>query len=374
MKRWIAILFCIFLIFSLIACQDSSPATQDTMYRRLEKRCREVAATYRSAFETENLSDSSVLDAEECLLCAGLSVYITNEENWPYLPSGDSLISFLDGVTEDTAGEWEIFSVDDAGKLSLRLFSNENGEFRVYNMEYPLDGEPYYEVNVIQDWALTETGSFYYRVYAAGNKHYADYSRIRLNPSDPELFALTKQYVQAGGYVGTNLYLTNWSEDDWQDLHFNDIWEYLYQHTYGTAVPTENYAFAPETNQYQIPATEFETLLLSYFAIEPQTLRQLAHYDPETERYPWRQVETEDYLFLQFYTTDAAVTACQENPDGTLTLTVDVASADLKTDRLFSHMLTVRPLQNGTFQFVRNQLTYQIEYGLPFCTSRLTWD
>lgn len=373
MKRLIAILFCLFLMISLTACENSSPETRDAMYRRLEKRCREVTETYRTVFERENPSDSPGLDAEACLARAGLSVYITNEENWPYLTSGECLVSFLEGVTRDAVGEWEVFSVGDSGKLFLRLFSNEKDEFRVYNMEYPLDGEPYYEVNVIQDWVLTETGSFYYRVYAAGNKHYADFSRIRLDAADPELFAVTRQYVQAGGYVGTNLYLTNWSEEDWQDLHFNDFWEYLYQHTYGTAVPTENYPFDPEMNRYQIPAAEFETLLLSYFAIEPQTLRQLAHYDPETDSYPWRQVETEDYLFLQFYTTDAAVTACQENPDGTLTLTVDVASADVKTDRLFSHMLTVRPMEEGTFQFVRNQLTYQTEYGLPFSKSRLTW-
>lgn len=40
-------------------------------------------------------------------------------------------------------------------------------------------------------------------------------------------------------------------------------------------------------------------------------------------------------------------------------------STDLKTDCLFAHEVTVRPLENGRFQYVGNKVTYQTEYGLP---------
>ena len=39
-------------------------------------------------------------------------------------------------------------------------------------------------------------------------------------------------------------------------------------------------------------------------------------------------------------------------------------STDLKTDCLFAHEVTVRPLENGRFQYVGNKVTYQTEYGL----------
>lgn len=38
-------------------------------------------------------------------------------------------------------------------------------------------------------------------------------------------------------------------------------------------------------------------------------------------------------------------------------------STDLKTDCLFAHEVTVRPLENGRFQYVGNKVTYQTEYG-----------
>lgn len=49
-------------------------------------------------------------------------------------------------------------------------------------------------------------------------------------------------------------------------------------------------------------------------------------------------------------------------------------STDLKTDCLFAHEVTVRPLENGRFQYVGNKVTYQTEYGLPFCEPRITWN
>ena len=67
------------------------------------------------------------------------------------------------------------------------------------------------------------------------------------------------------------------------------------------------------------------------------------------------------------------VTACQTDGDGTITLTVEMLSTDLKTDCLFAHELTVRPLEDGGFQFVGNRVTYRTEYGLPYCEPRLSW-
>ena len=68
------------------------------------------------------------------------------------------------------------------------------------------------------------------------------------------------------------------------------------------------------------------------------------------------------------------VTAYVMNPDGTMTLTVQMLSTDLKMDCLFAHEVTVRPLENGSFQYVGNRITYQTEYGLPYSVPRLMWD
>ena len=50
------------------------------------------------------------------------------------------------------------------------------------------------------------------------------------------------------------------------------------------------------------------------------------------------------------------VTGFRHNDDGTLTLTVEVISAEDGTDRLFTHELTVRPLGGRSFQYVSNRI------------------
>ena len=79
-------------------------------------------------------------------------------------------------------------------------------------------------------------------------------------------------------------------------------------------------------------------------------------------------------MFLWYYSFEPEVTAYTKNADGTITLTVEALSTDLKMDCLFAHEVTVRPLENGRFQYVGNRVTYQTEYGLPYAVPRLEWD
>ena len=115
--------------------------------------------------------------------------------------------------------------------------------------------------------------------------------------------------------------------------------------------------------------------MLPYFKIDRDTFRDLAQYHAETDSYPWRQIETNDFVFyLSYYMMEPEVTAYLVNAAGTITLTVEILSTDLKTDCLFAHEITVRPLENGGFQYVGNKVTYQTGYGLPYLQPRLSWD
>lgn len=243
-------------------------------------------------------------------------------------------------------------------------------------MRYPADerAEPYYEKHEVLDWELTDKGNFYYRLYPAGDKHYADYSLIRLVSPDLELYDLTMKYIWAGGYIGTNLFLTDWTENDWGNLSFNDLWEYLYYDCYGEQFLPDGYTYIRKQYCYAIPGAEFEKVELPYFRIDVDTFRELAQYNAEGDYYPWRPVETNDYVFLYYYTIEPEVTAYRVNSDGTIALTVDMLSTDLKTDCLFAHEVTVRPLEDGRFQYVGNKVTYQTEYGIPYSKPRLLWD
>ena len=139
-------------------------------------------------------------------------------------------------------------------------------------------------------------------------------------------------------------------------------------------VALQAYDYEPERRCYMIPSAQFEEIVLPYFNIELDAFRQMAQYDAEKDGYPWRKIVTNDLVFLYYYSCEPEVSSYRANDDGTLTLTVEAISTDLKLDCLFAHEVTVRPLKDGSFQFVGNKVTYQTEYGLPFCEPRLSWD
>ena len=99
----------------------------------------------------------------------------------------------------------------------------------------------------------------------------------------------------------------------------------------------------------------------------------MAQYNSEFDSYPWRQIVTNDFVFLHYYTCEPQVVAYKSNSDGTITLTVEMLSTDLKMDCLFAHEVTVRPFSDGTFHYVGNKVIFQTGYGLPFCEPRSTW-
>lgn len=140
---------------------------------------------------------------------------------------------------------------------------------------------------------------------------------------------------------------------------------------YGEQVSLDAYTAGENGYSFKIPAEEFESALLPYFQIAQDELRRLARHDAAEDCYPWKPFLTNDAVWYFFPFLEPEVTKCRDHGDGTLTLTVDVGSADLKTDRLFSHELTVLVTGGDQFQYVSNKLTYQTAYGLPPDEARL---
>ena len=360
----------------------------DPMFDRIEDRCKEIESLYHTLFESAEktapttqwdyplLSQSSIDSIENLLYNAGYDVMDTNEPYPEYLTTSERFYVFWDAVQQHKDAEQEVIMVLESGCLSYRLFTyNETGGF-VYSMTYYPDEikEPYYEKHEIKDWELTEKGNFYYRIYPANDKHYPDFSLIRLVAPNLELFDLAFHYIYPVGYIATNIFLIDWDEGNWGNLSFNDQFEYLYYTHHGKQFLADNYTVLENRSSYAIPAEEFERIVLPYYNIDIETFQVLAQYHAEGDYYPWRPLNTNDFVKIWYYNIEPEVTAYVMNPDGTMTLTVQMLSTDLKIDCLFAHEVTVRPLENGNFQYVGNRITYQTEYGLPYSVPRLMWD
>ncbi|MDY4221434.1 MAG: DUF6070 family protein [Candidatus Faecousia sp.] len=385
--KWIKLTALLLLLLGMIGCRQNQ-RTEENMEHRVEKRCLEILDMYRNLYdsaqkqEPENrweeliLAQSCIDAIEERLLSAGLPVLDSDEVVPAYLSAGDDFASFLEAVRQGKEESQELISIRQSGNLGYRLFTCEDGQLLVYSMvaSVTADAEPVYEVHSVLDWELTERGNFYYSIYPQWDKHYVAYTLIRLKAPDKALSELTRKYISAGGYVGSNLFLTDWTEEDLAGLCFNDMWEYLYRYEHGEQFSPDGYDYCAEGHYFEIPAEEFEEIILPYFDIDREELRFFAGYNPQEHFYPWRQIQSNELVsILRYYTMEPEVISSRTNTDGTITMTVQVISTDLKTDCLFSHELTVRPMEQGGFQFVRNRILSQGERGLPFCQPRLTW-
>ncbi len=336
-------------------------------FQRIVQRCQELWQLCDSS-ETPEEMEEHLLDAELCV--------IVSTPGCPeYLENSKAFRTFWESPARNGSGV-EVVRIKNSGTLSYRFFTWQDSVPYVYHMQYdPAESDtPYYQYNEILDWSLTEKGNFFYQIYPADDSSYADYFLLRLNQPDPELWELYDQYLLSGAYVASNLYLTNWSEENWGELCFNDAWEYFCHAQSGQQFKPHGHRNLYPTDTYAIPTEEFENVIFNYFQIAPGTLRELAQYDEGQGYYPWRKIESIDYFYMGYYTIEPEVAAYTRNSDGTLTLTIEVLCTDLKMDCVFSHALTVRPLGNGRFKYVANQILTQTEYGLPYCEPRLTWE
>ena len=377
---------------------DTAPATtneshnnvpiDDPIFDRLEVRCKEIESLYHALYESAEktvpdspwddscLSQSSIDSIEDLLYDAGYDVMDTNEPYPEYLTTSERFYVFWDAVQQNRDTEQEVITILKSGGLSYRLFTYDKSGAFVYSMTYYPDEikEPYYECHEIKDWTLTEKGNFYYRIYPANDKHYPDFCLIRLVAPNTELFDLAFRYIYPVGYIATNIFLIDWQEGNWGNLSFNDQFEYLYFAHHGKQFLADHYTILEDKSSYAIPAEEFERIVLPYYNIDIETFQALARYDAEGNYYPWRPLNTNDFVLIWYYNVDPEVTAYAVNPDGTMTLTVEMLSTGLKMDCLFAHEVTIRPLENGNFQYVGNRVTYQTEYGLPYTIPRLMWN
>lgn len=384
--RYKGIAACLIALCLLLCACGAPGAGQE---RDIQKRCRQIVSLYRDLYdsaqkepaadrwEEQTLSQQSIDAIEARLLERGLDVIDSSADCPGYFVNAEHFRQFWDSVQRDEETSQEVIAIRDSGALSYRLLTHQDGTTYVYSLVYSLAGDedPDYEMHQVYGAELTEQGNFYYRINPEDDCHYANYTLIRLQKPDQELWELYSKYILAGGYTATNIFLTDWTEDDFSPLCFNDLWEYVYRYRTGTQFWPDGCAYDKSRNCYLIPAAEFESAVLPFFKLDAQTLRQLADYDAQTDSYPWRQVESNDYAFyLSYYTIEPEVTACRTNADGTLALTVEARSTDLGIDCLFSHEVTVRPMEDGGFQFVGNRVLSQTEKGLPYCEPRLTWD
>lgn len=231
------------------------------------------------------------------------------------------------------------------GKINIRR-STMNWKSGVpeegYKNEYP-----------VYTWFYSEEGYFFFEEYhPEGYDGPSGHTAVRIKPLNEKCRELNRRYLLPVGYVLNNIFTCDWDENDYGELNFYDLYEIMYQMKYESqAIQT-----AGENDVvYEIPADRMENVFMTYFKIDSGILRKKMDYNEEQNTYPYRPRGSSDIASTPLIPCPEVI-AYEENPDGTVTLTVNAVWKEKKLAKAFSHEVVIRPLADGGFQYVSNQM------------------
>lgn len=226
--------------------------------------------------------------------------------------------------------------------------------------------------NYTEDGYLMFSGTWFSeKLYVLTLSEAEEYTALRVQPLDETCRELNRKYLLPVSYERNNMFLVEWSEDDYGELNFYDIYDIFYP-----IVNSEKVPYTADDNLgvgavYRIPKSEFEDVIMTYFNIDSETLRSKTTYYSEDAAYEYKprgfyEVEYPEYPYSE-------VVDFTENSDGTVTLTVHVVFPYAGDSKAFVHEVVVRPFEDGGVQYVSNQIIQSEDnYEEMWHTPRLT--
>ena len=249
--------------------------------------------------------------------------------------------------------KYNLHTVDGTVDVVRGYYQYVNG--RLENMStvsYPVDSWEY-----TKEGYLLFEGSHYSEIYyALSLSDEPEHTALRVLPLDETCRKLNRAYLLPVGYGGNNLFLVDWSEQNFGNLDFYDLFDRFYPDIYELPVPFEANDDSGVGAVYRISAEMFEHVVEVHFRIDHEELRKRTTYIPEDQTYEYRprgfyEAEYPDIPYPE-------VVSYEEKNDGTITLTVNAVYPEENTSRAFTHKTVVRPLDDGGFQYVSNQIIF----------------
>lgn len=347
-----------------------------------ENDCKKAMELIRDIYEQADkgdasnvvLSDVTVLEMQEILKGMGspvmAGVTYSNMENF------EVVYNFLKECMEGISGSAVIYEIHSSGGIGRMKFIFDGTDMYVLGVSAMWNSGDESEVvyvsyTRIKEWRYTDKGWFCYELCVPEPPEVTEIvdgsHLIRVKPMSEINREYSEKCVLGLGYQGNNLLCSNWNTEHMEDLDYNGLYEYLYAMKYQEKFNSEDY---PDG----IPKDEFEGLIMEYLPVTEEQIREYAVFDVEKQAYGWVRLGCFNYAPTYFGTSLPEVTDIRENADGTITLTVDaVCEMILCDDAVITHELTIKMKEDGSFQYLGNQILndgirYIPEYQYRFST------
>lgn len=286
-------------------------------------------------------------------------------ENQVDMTNPEQALAFCRAVAQKESAQMTVLVLDGAGihKYDLQTRDgrvNVNREYNQYdeNGQLRKKNEGSYPADF---WQYTEEGYLFFGGSYFSDENYvltlsdaSEYTALRILPLSETCRELNRKYILPVGYARNNIFLTDWSEGDFDGLDFYDIFDHFYPILYGQAHPYAANGVAETESVYEIPKSIFENVVMAHFKIDQETLREKTAYLSEKAAYEYRPRGFYDSEYPNIPYPE--VVDYTENEDGTITLTVNAVYPKENTAKAFSHKTVIRPLDEGGFQYVSNEM------------------
>ena len=348
------------VVESEIAVQDQQQNVKDNEDESIEI-CSQL---YKKASEENKIAD---------LETVRIIVNQFGENGYPAVDSRNQInmtepekvVEFCEKVDAQEEAEITILEVSYLGGFVKYDLHTRDGKVDVVRSYYKYEnGDMYREVTgsyQAEYWNYTEDGYLMFsgvwfseELYVLTLSGAEEHTALRVQPLDETYRELSRKYLLPIGFEQNNMFIVDWSEDDFGELNFYDMFDLLYPKVYGTNIP-----YVADDNLgvgavYQIPKDDFERVILPYFNIDSETLQSKTIYNAEDKTYEYKPRGFEEVEYPEYPYSE--VVGFTENSDGTLTLTANVVFPYADNSKVFAHEVVVRPLENGGVQYVSNRI------------------
>ena len=336
---------------------------------------------YEKAAEENKIDDLETI--RSIVNCLGENGYpAVDSRNQINMTEPEKVVEFCEKVDAQEEAEITIIEVSYLGGFVKYDLETKDGNVDVVRSYYKYEnGNMKREVTgsyQAEYWNYTEDGYLMFsgvwfseELYVLTLSGAEEHTALRVQPLDETYRELSRKYLLPIGFEQNNMFIVDWSEADFGELNFYDMFDLLYPKVYGTNIP-----YVADDNLgvgavYRIPKEEFESVIMTYFNIDSETLQSKTVYYSEDSTYEYKPRGFEEVEYPEYPYSE--VIGFTENSDGTLTLTANVVFPYMGDSKVYAHEVVVRPLENGGVQYVSNRIiSSEDNYRETWHTPRLT--
>ena len=319
---------------------------------------------YEKAAEENKIDDLETI--RSIVNCLGENGYpAVDSRNQINMTEPEKVVEFCEKVDAQEEAEITILEISYLGGFVKYDLHTKDGNVDVVRSYYKYEnGNMKREVTgnyQAEYWNYTEEGYLMFsgvwfseELYVLTLSGAEEHTALRVLPLDETYRELSRKYLRPIGFEQNNMFIVDWSEEDFGDLNFYDMYDILYPKVNGQYVPYVADDNLSVSAVYQIPKEEFESVIMKYFNIDSETLQSKTIYDSENLTYEYKPRGFEEVEYPEYPYSE--VVGFTENNDGTITLIANVVFPYAGDSKVYAHEVVVRPLEDGEVQYVSNRI------------------